>query len=513
MNSNRVLVCFFLQEAFSCDGKELPSLAYESVCRGSAFRGNPSRVTELGHQYWTDNTKHMWFFDADAYSSAWRERSEDITVTVFPYTEGDSKDHPLSVFHLPLPEVNDNIDWNMLYEASSDDIRYHIHLHAQPYYIDAVSQPYKESRVGNVICLTPEQVSAASACDYDFTVTVDALTNWSDIVTSLQTSGFQSSHYVLTTVFGHAYTSSPHVSFDGGDALLRLDPVALHGSVHLISRFLQSLEPPTIVLANASQQSLCSFRPDFERFALSLACCPDDASVLANTAAVCVGTMELRNLLDCSEKCPAVFKNLVHTGCRLSLRMSLRKREGERVQMSALAPREVHGGVKNDNAVNTNATMNNNASMNTNTTMNNNASVNTNTTMNNNASVNTNTTMNNNASMNTNTIPHNTNTNHTDANDIQSLTIQKTLLERKLQNMEEYQRETVKHYEQELEAKQRTILRLTQANREFEQLCVGTITGTGDAAKLREENERLKKRVAELEAQVTELEEDKDKMR
>ena len=187
----------------------------------------------------------------------------------------------------------------------------------------------------------------------------------------------------------------------------------------------------------------------------------------------------------------------MHTGCRLSLRMSLRKREGERVQMSALAPREVHGGVKNDNAVNTNATMNSNASVNTNTTMNNNASM--------------------------NTIPHNTNTNHTDANDIQSLTIQKTLLERKLQNMvelterdnaqEEYQRETVKHYEQELEAKQRTILRLTQANREFEQLCVGTITGTGDAAKLREENERLKKRVAELEAQVTELEEDKDKMR
>ena len=44
------------------------------------------------------------------------------------------------MFHLPLPEVNDNIDWNMLYEASSDDIRYHIHLHAQPYYIDAVSQ-------------------------------------------------------------------------------------------------------------------------------------------------------------------------------------------------------------------------------------------------------------------------------------------------------------------------------------------------------------------------------------
>ena len=63
-----------------------------------------------------------------------------------------------------------------------------------------------------------------------------------------------------------------------------------------------------------AEQSLCSFRPDFERFALSLACCPDDASVLANTAAVCVGTMELRNLLDCSEECPAVFKNLGGNG-------------------------------------------------------------------------------------------------------------------------------------------------------------------------------------------------------
>ena len=71
----------------------------------------------------------------------------------------------------------------------------------------------------------------------------------------------------------------------------------------------------------------------------------------------------------------------------------------------------------------------------------------------------------------------------------------------------------MKHYEQELEAKQRTILRLTQANREFEQLCVGTITGASDTATLREENERLKRRVAELEAHVAELEKDKDEMR
>ena len=113
--------------------------------------------------------------------------------------------------------------------------------------------------MGDIIYLTPEQASASSACDYDFTVTVDALTNWSAIADSLQTNGFQSSHYYLTTEFGRSYTSSPHSSFDETDTLLRLDPVALHGSVHLISRFLQSLEPPTFLLVAASRSDVSLF--------------------------------------------------------------------------------------------------------------------------------------------------------------------------------------------------------------------------------------------------------------
>lgn len=104
-----------------------------------------------------------------------------------------------------------------------------------------------------VIYLTPEQLAAPSACDYDFTVTVDALTHWSDMADMLQKSGLQSNHYSLTTVFNRAYTSLPHPSFDDTDVLLQLDPVALHGSVHLISRFLQSLEPPTFLLVGASR--------------------------------------------------------------------------------------------------------------------------------------------------------------------------------------------------------------------------------------------------------------------
>ena len=80
------------------------------------------------------------------------------------------------------------------------------------------------------------------------------------------------------------------------------------------------------------------------------------------------------------------MSHVVHTGCKLSLRMSLRKREegqkasvAERVQMSALAPKEVVRGGEDDNA--------------------------------------------------------NDNTNDTE--DIHSLTLQKTLLERKLKNMVE----------------------------------------------------------------------------
>lgn len=80
---------------------------------------------------------------------------------MFPYSEGDDKDHPLSVFHLPLPEVNDNVNWNMLYEVSSDDLRYHIHLHAQPYYVDAVSQRTTSSRLLSQLTKSPEWATSS----------------------------------------------------------------------------------------------------------------------------------------------------------------------------------------------------------------------------------------------------------------------------------------------------------------------------------------------------------------
>ncbi len=97
------------------------------------------------------------------------------------------------------------------------------------------------------------------------------------------------------------------------------------------------------------------------------------------------------------------------------------------------------------------------------------------------------------------------------------------VLNRKLKNLvliaeigliqqEEFQKETVSHYEKELEAKQRTIYLLTQANREFEQLCVGSVMGE-NSVELKNENLALKKKVEELTMQIAQLQREKDEMR
>lgn len=68
------------------------------------------------------------------------------------------------------------------------------------------------------------------------------------------------------------------------------------------------------------------------------------------------------------------------------------------------------------------------------------------------------------------------------------------------------------HYEKELEAKQRTIYRLTQANREFEQLCVGSVMSE-NSVQLKNENMALQKKVEELTLQIAQLQQEKDEMR
>ena len=70
-------------------------------------------------------------------------------------------------------------------------------------------------------------------------------------------------------------------------------------------------------------------------------------------------------------------------------------------------------------------------------------------------------------------------------------------------------------YEKEIEAKQRVIAQLTQANREFETLCLNGGVGDqeGELVKLRNENVELRARVEELEKENAQLQKEKDDIR
>ena len=96
------------------------------------------------------------------------------------------------------------------------------------------------------------------------------------------------------------------------------------------------------------------------------------------------------------------------------------------------------------------------------------------------------------------------------------LSVQTDVLQQKLKHLEEFHAETVKYYEKELAAKQRTIHQLTQANREFEKLCVDSVLGeskTEDVLRLRNENEALKRKVREAEERWKRLQKENDELR
>ena len=183
---------------------------------------------------------------------------------------------------------------------------------------------YKETKVNDRIHLSSEKDSEEALSDYDFIISIDAMKNWEDLAAILDKSGLKSKHYSFTTVFNRHYKSLPRASIDNSEFILHLDPLSLHGSVHSISRFLQSLQPPTVMLIDANSevfhlswfvdQTLCSFYLDFERFALNLACCPSDASISEGTVYL-NDTVELSRLLDNTQSCPAVFDNLSKYEC------------------------------------------------------------------------------------------------------------------------------------------------------------------------------------------------------
>lgn len=79
---------------------------------------------------------------------------------------------------------------------------------------------------------------------------------------------------------------------------------------------------------------------------------------------------------------------------------------------------------------------------------------------------------------------------------------------------EEFQAETVKHYEKELERKQNTITKLTQANREYEKVFIDSIKApSNDTIQLRNENEQLKAEISKLREKIVDLQKQNDEMR
>ena len=99
---------------------------------------------------------------------------------------------------------------------------------------------------------------------------------------------------------------------------------------------------------------------------------------------------------------------------------------------------------------------------------------------------------------------------------LRPLPVQVDVLQQKLKHLEEFHTETVKYYEKELAAKQRTIHQLTQANREFEKLCVQSVLGEGktdETVKLQNENRELKRKVSEAEERCRRLQKENDELR
>ena len=79
---------------------------------------------------------------------------------------------------------------------------------------------------------------------------------------------------------------------------------------------------------------------------------------------------------------------------------------------------------------------------------------------------------------------------------------------------EEFQAETVKHYEKELERKQNTITKLTQANREYEKVFIDSIKApSNDTIQLHNENEQLKAEISKLKEKIADLQKQNDEMR
>ena len=439
-NTDNVLLCFFLTEVFSTTDSELSPMMYKATLGDSSLDSSLSLRTDTGSQRWITRNKLIWSISRTTYDEVMSLNSMVLQVEVYQKRGDEMKTDTemLCEFSLKLPSVADGINWDEIFQTEVGTYRFHFHYHVQPNYI--TNNEYKKQvQEGKILLLSPDSKLNESAADYELSMSLVGVEGWDTLVSLLEQNHYSSDSYTFNLTFTRSYQTIPKSSYSLDETILHLDSVRFHAPVHLLSLFFQTLEPPLIQLRGSKQQLICEFIPDFEELGFNLACCPDDKAILESTSSIQLqDTVQLKDMLDNEQRCPAIISDFICSTCFLNVHIALRK-----IAIVQKTEKRTEEPVR-------------------------------------------------------------------------PLPVQVDILQRKLKNMEEYQAETVKHYEKELAAKQRIIHQLTQANREFEKLCIDSVrkeSSVGEMVKLRNENEQLKQQVNELQERCDRLQKEKDELR
>lgn len=116
----------------------------------------------------------------------------------------------VSEFSVPIPCVEDSIDWDNLFETVTNGYHFHFHIHVQPNF--AVYSgircgficeiEYNQSTINQVIHLTSSESSLnAAAEDYTLTIIIDCFENGSEFAQYLQRTHLSSGFFSLFVSF------------------------------------------------------------------------------------------------------------------------------------------------------------------------------------------------------------------------------------------------------------------------------------------------------------------------
>ena len=137
-------------------------------------------------------------------------------------------------------------------------------------------------------------------------------------ITSLRVIAFKHCYRISSFSFcSCAFSSSSSLAPTLSDSFPFFDPRArlllpfVGASTHRIARFEESL----FFLSFTVDETLASFVPDFERFALNLACCPNDDRVASDGRTIRLNdTVEINDLFDDVQYCYAVCDGIGSDG-------------------------------------------------------------------------------------------------------------------------------------------------------------------------------------------------------